>query len=792
MFLASPGDLVSERKITQEVVAQLNPTVARELGWHIDLLGWEDTIPGFGRPQSLINPDVDACDLFIGVLWKRWGQATGAYTSGFEEEFVLALNRCRQSRSPQIWLCFKAIPPDQLADPGEQLARVIHFRDSQRNAREVLYKEFDTADQWRNHLQSWLTVHLMRLAKAPGDSAAADRTPEHTNPASAIGSSETPPGTSDPVQVAQVLDCLRMTGELVRAEAQDSVSEYSDFEAVRFFLLSSALHMDWIGGAMMEVHALNKLYSHRQQLVPTSAERMLLFRTLLVDTTDTSPGWFWFRDLSNVIEVVFEQLAMNTTEQVKIAALNLLKSLPYDSTVHLRSRAQLLRIAIGSPSRELRRAGIDFLARHGTIGDLPALEPAPGNEHGDSTEPVAEAADRIRARSAPREQFELIIGTEDRPRATVLAELYRCADQLGDDLVRKGLDHRASNVRLFALRVLMARNSLRREDGMRLLTDPSDEVRSAAFAYVSSEATADGADPVPKAIQGEDDRAKIAACIEMLKMPSLELEQRIKFYALEGPAAYEVLHRREFSNRASTLRGDVRDNFSRIREQSISELYEQLGARADEVVERFGGDIGEFVVSNFLAAALNVLAEKGDLSDADLARAFLANGNNNVRLAAFRVISRFGNHDDAVRLAEIAKTEYGNVKRTAAIAAITLAPGIDGIIPTLLNSDDADLVGLAMQNLGADADDRAMAFIEKLFRSTNDLVRAKAVASYVRLQKPEALDRSLAGYIAKGYYYYNVVCWLDRVLYAPSPLRDYFLAELGGKMDEHGWTLLLT
>ncbi|MFG6107159.1 DUF4062 domain-containing protein [Leptothoe sp. EHU-05/26/07-4] len=84
VFLASPGDLSEERKYARKVVDKINRVIASSVGWQIDLKGWEDTLPGTGRPQEIINADVDSCDLFLGMLWERWGSSTGKYSSGFE------------------------------------------------------------------------------------------------------------------------------------------------------------------------------------------------------------------------------------------------------------------------------------------------------------------------------------------------------------------------------------------------------------------------------------------------------------------------------------------------------------------------------------------------------------------------------------------------------------------------------------------------------------------------------------------------------------------------------------
>src|ERR1022692_1811376 len=52
------------------------------MGVQLDALGWEDTLPGKGRPQGLINADLKNADLIVFVFWKRWGTPTGSFSSG--------------------------------------------------------------------------------------------------------------------------------------------------------------------------------------------------------------------------------------------------------------------------------------------------------------------------------------------------------------------------------------------------------------------------------------------------------------------------------------------------------------------------------------------------------------------------------------------------------------------------------------------------------------------------------------------------------------------------------------
>ena len=137
VFLASPSDLEEERKAAQEVVEGLNPII-RKVDSILELRGWEDRSPGFGRPQEHINEHVDGCDLFVGILSHRWGSHTGKYSSGFEEEFERAVSRRRRSESPEIDLYFKRV--DDASDPGVQLRRVLEFRDRIEQERELLLR----------------------------------------------------------------------------------------------------------------------------------------------------------------------------------------------------------------------------------------------------------------------------------------------------------------------------------------------------------------------------------------------------------------------------------------------------------------------------------------------------------------------------------------------------------------------------------------------------------------------------------------------------------------------------
>jgi len=161
IFIGSPGDLTAERHLFQKVIEEVNNIKANSMSIMLEALGWEDTLPGRGRPQEIINEDVKKSDLVVLIIWKRWGTPTGKYSSGFEEEYELAKSLNKKNNGvPHIMLYFKSIPDDMLSDAGPQLSKVLEFRSKIENEKQFLYKPFETSQEWegifKNNICRWL------------------------------------------------------------------------------------------------------------------------------------------------------------------------------------------------------------------------------------------------------------------------------------------------------------------------------------------------------------------------------------------------------------------------------------------------------------------------------------------------------------------------------------------------------------------------------------------------------------------------------------------------------------
>jgi hypothetical protein len=136
VFVASPGDVLEERKAVGEIVEDVNVILSDHFPIKYEVAKWENAIPGMGRPQEVINRQlgIDQCNLFIGILWCRFGTPSGGtrpdntkYDSGTQEEFELAYRSWKKKKSPHLMIfrCVKRIPPKMW--DSEQMEKVKKF-----------------------------------------------------------------------------------------------------------------------------------------------------------------------------------------------------------------------------------------------------------------------------------------------------------------------------------------------------------------------------------------------------------------------------------------------------------------------------------------------------------------------------------------------------------------------------------------------------------------------------------------------------------------------------------------
>lgn len=180
VFVAAPAGLEAERTTFIEALREYNEMDALSRNVHFDPVAWEAVPGGIGRPQAIINRDLETCDYFILLLADRWGSkpskdADSRFSSGSEEEFNLAMECVADHNRPMkdVVIFFKAVHPKQLGDPGVDLARVLDFRKALEESKEHFYMTFDEGSVFRQQLKillaRWVREHEKDFVATAGN-----------------------------------------------------------------------------------------------------------------------------------------------------------------------------------------------------------------------------------------------------------------------------------------------------------------------------------------------------------------------------------------------------------------------------------------------------------------------------------------------------------------------------------------------------------------------------------------------------------------------------------------------
>jgi hypothetical protein len=93
IFIASPSDLAPERGAFRRQIEALNLGFGDGADVEFVLLGWEDAMATTGRrPQSVINDDVDACDVFAGARRLRIHRTARTQRRNSTERSIAGVN----------------------------------------------------------------------------------------------------------------------------------------------------------------------------------------------------------------------------------------------------------------------------------------------------------------------------------------------------------------------------------------------------------------------------------------------------------------------------------------------------------------------------------------------------------------------------------------------------------------------------------------------------------------------------------------------------------------------------
>jgi formylglycine-generating enzyme required for sulfatase activity len=175
VFLASPGDVGSERQDVRRFFNEFNISIAQRWQVRFEVVDWENYASvGVGRPQELINEVTlerykGSLALVIGIMDKRFGLPTGRAESGTEEEFNWAVKSNRESGFPEIkWFFRERTTVELSANDNEkamnewgQWQKVCAFRQQMQDLKDpIFYGVYPSPEGFLDVLRKDLNIWL--------------------------------------------------------------------------------------------------------------------------------------------------------------------------------------------------------------------------------------------------------------------------------------------------------------------------------------------------------------------------------------------------------------------------------------------------------------------------------------------------------------------------------------------------------------------------------------------------------------------------------------------------------
>jgi hypothetical protein len=161
----SMPNVAEEREAVSRAVFRFNQQEVEGSGVFVKLVRWEDMAPQIGPgPQQVINDQIGEYDLFVGIMWNRFGTPTDIAASGTEEEFRAALEQWSCAKRPWITFYFCERPSNFTNEQQlEQKGRVVRFR-NELSALGVV-RSYLSLDEFENKVFQDLLKIVPRLPK---------------------------------------------------------------------------------------------------------------------------------------------------------------------------------------------------------------------------------------------------------------------------------------------------------------------------------------------------------------------------------------------------------------------------------------------------------------------------------------------------------------------------------------------------------------------------------------------------------------------------------------------------
>lgn len=793
IFLASPGDLKEERQLANEAIQELNRHLAPYFGFRLELKGWEDTISGTGRPQAIINKELDLCELFIGIMWRRWGtppskEGSYLYSSGFEEEFERASLNRNQTGQPEMAMYFKEVSSDILVDPGEDLKKVINFKKRLEKEKQIYFEEFKNSEDFQKCFRLKVTNYLILLKE----------TSKKEKETESKGCSLDGNGLSGIRSPFSEKGHKFLEDLLNKTKDEEDTNVITSLEVARLRLLSASISRPENHEIFLGVHDANIIYMNKDVDYGKNEVSTLIECGLKNISYENVPLWYWSTYQNCDIKGgVLLSRTLSSNNAVAVGALEAMRiigaSLPSE-----RREFYVNEWLSENSSENVKVASLKYLKECGIKEDIPFLESEISKSDSKTSLPALEALLEIQYSYNPTEAFKTaILNQSESIDVELLTKILNKSSELEEDVLTLGIKNGNKIIRLESFKRLAKKKKLFVKNLEELKHDPSAFVREQVVFYMQSN-NMPLSDEEIKSIFIQPKKPEFGFfgigsadyegtdCYEIFlfkqycRLGEKKLSEKIEDGIPLNEKYYFALCTSYFKKYCEGLRKNIDDQFKSAFEEYIKHL-QSLGFPDQEIAKT--KDLEDFIRKNLTRKGLDILCEKGGSKDIDRVRKGMRSGQLKSSSQEISYIGRFGCWEDISFILK-AKEPYDSrttffsnsskewdLEKARAIYSITKKRFEE------LLKEDIDypvLVELLRMASSKDFSKVSKDVLFGLFNNKNDKVRKisvlKSVVFFPKMKLSEWLNEFL---LSNGYRYYNLIFWLDFGVSLPNVITKH-------------------
>ncbi|ADU14088.1 DUF4062 domain-containing protein [Asticcacaulis excentricus] len=791
IFIGSPGGLAEEREAALKVLDEVNRANSEHWQCHFKLFGWENTIPGYVRPQSKINEDLDKCKYFIGVLWNRWGSKPSTdpdgYTSGFEEEYVRAEQRIHAGQMKDLALYFKHVDVPTGFKPDDELEKVITFRQKCIDEKRPFFKDFSDLNEFRDLVREKLIEIGWQETEIFADGSQKNNDAE-----------QTPPPTADAVDTSSSTDYHLLDPEAI-VFLSDICKRSSDwdqtqpFDVARFRLIASAVSRQGNDDRPIGNHDANLIYRFAEDGTFSRQEyRALVDCGIHGFENQNVPLWRWLAASAVDGDDPFERVrwhAIVGDKQEQKQALKILDraAQPIPALSDLTVRDTLNAWFFGEKDESAFTAILQFLTSNAREEDIPLIDGISASLSEGRKEKVEAAVVGILAKSSAIAAINRVLSVGiSLLDSDVVGAIFSQPELLDTGTLIECLAAKPDNLRLEAAKLLFLRDEIPLDQAQALVSDGSLEIRFVAAERLRKLGHPLSADLLKKALTVERQRnallfnafapretdSTFLNRYEFNRLSEMTLQDLRKETYNNGALAGRdlgAMYKTYARTLAPEIRQNLQDGFAAYYADGIATMEAALGPSATRSEQM--RKLEDFTRNTNTTYALEALCSLGKREDLPLVRQVIDTMKVDASDSVLTFLGKFGQWSDVPRISAlgdgnqapsgilITRMPSMPENKAAAIVAVgkervsdvlklTVDPSIRRAIARVL-----PLVVISRLN-----DD----ILLQQFNNEDDRYRVifalKCVLALSKLRLKALLDRYLT---VEDKRYYNSVHWLD-------------------------------